>query len=67
MLRNDTAVYYAMVFNPRTCDHDTWIGTASIEAILKAGLKPGLLIGYHPKELLPGGWGYRRCPSTTVG
>jgi len=32
-LKNDTAVYHALAFNPRTCEYDLWKGTATREAI----------------------------------
>ena len=56
-MKNDTAVYPALAFNPVTCNYNSWKGTGTREAIAKRGLRPDLTeLLYCPKEWLVDGW-----------
>ena len=56
-MQNDTPVYHANAYNHVTGQFDIWVGTGTLEAIEKRGLKPALQeLLYCPKEWLTEGW-----------
>jgi hypothetical protein len=62
-LPNDTQVFEAFAFNPRTADYDIWRGTGTWEAIKAAGFRADLSsLMYHPKDLLVDGWAFVAPP-----
>jgi hypothetical protein len=51
------AYYEAFAYNPQTCSHDVWKGTATLDTIRKAGLKADLSHPmYADKSLAKDGW-----------
>jgi hypothetical protein len=60
-MRNDTAFYPVMAWDPVTVDFNIWLGNATAEIILRLGshVRAGPLIAYEPGEKHPSGWAYR--------
>jgi len=54
------AYYEAFAYNQQTHDHDVWVGTATLAAISKAGLKADLSYPlYGDEKLAIKGWACR--------
>jgi hypothetical protein len=53
--------YEAFAFDPSTCDYDLWMGTATVAAIRRAGLRANLAYPYYGDETLgeDDGWACR--------
>ena len=49
-MQNDTPVYHAFAFNPKTIDYDIWVGIGTREAIAKRSLRGDGFVLWCPKQ-----------------
>jgi hypothetical protein len=66
-MMNQTAYFHAFAYNPRTVDHDIWVGNATLAATKKAGLKADLSYPlYGDEKLAVDGWAFKAPHNKTA-